>query len=325
MYHNTSISDETRRTLTVQVMRPTRSWLGRSDRTCSLSLEGAACVEDHIDLKTDTLIMISGYLDASFSPVVQTMVGPYIERGINVIVVEIFPVLVRTYPIAARLTRPFGIILGEFMAELTRRGLHPHRIQMLGGSLGAHIAYYAATKYHQLTSYKPARLTGLDPAGPCFRHLPRSQRFNSDGALQVDALHTNIDGFGIADASAHVDFYANGGEYQPYMAGKFIMPCFLFCSHLRAAFYWYVATTNPTKFLAVQCASLHDARYGNCYGKQITTNVLGPRTNFTSPGIYYLPTSDNPPYYLGEKGLRKRKYGVNNYLLRTAPDKDLII
>lgn len=108
------------------------------------------------------------------------------------------------------------------------------------------------------------------------------------------------------------------------MTGNFIMPCFLFCSHVRAALYWIVANENPEQFLAVQCDSLQHARRGKCYENTIS-NVLGPNTNFNRPGIYYLPTADNPPYYLGEKGLRKRKYAVNNYLLKTAPDKDLIL
>lgn len=55
-------------------------------------------------------------------------------------------------------------------------------------------------------------LAALDPAGPCFRKVPRVERLNSDAAKRVDVLHTNIDGFGIAEPSGHVDFYANGGN-----------------------------------------------------------------------------------------------------------------
>ncbi|CAK1551642.1 unnamed protein product [Leptosia nina] len=325
MTRNTSMSEETKNSLSVLVMWPSDSWFGHEDVSCKLSISGAGCVAKHIDLKKDVVVIISGYLDATFSPIVQTLVKPYLDRGKNVIAVEIFPVLVRTYPLAARLTKPLGLVLGDFLAELTRRGLQPDKLEMLGGSLGAHIAYYAAIRYQELTNLKPARVTGLDPAGPCFRHLPREERFNSDAAHRVDALHTNIDGFGIADADAHIDFYANGGEYQPYMTGTFIMPCFLFCSHVRAALYWIVASENPDKFLAVQCESLHHARHGNCYDKKTRSNVLGPNTNFSRPGIFYLPTTETPPYYLGDKGLTRRKYAVNSYLLKTAPDKDLVL
>ncbi|KAI5641906.1 lipase domain-containing protein [Phthorimaea operculella] len=163
----------------------------------------------------------------------------------------------------------------------------------------------------------------LDPAGPCFRNLPPSQRFHRDAAEKTDALHTNIDGFGIADAIALVDFYANGGEFQPSMAGSFILPCFVVCSHVRAAPYWMLALTNPDKFKAVRCDSVAQARHGQCYQGDITTNLLGPKTNFSRPGVYYLPTTELPPYY--NDGIAQREYGVNNYLLKTAPDKDMVL
>lgn len=70
------------------------------------------------------------------------------------------PLYIFLFNSAARLTKPLGILLGEFLAELTRRGLHPDKLELLGGSLGAHIASYAATKYHELTHLKPSRLTG---------------------------------------------------------------------------------------------------------------------------------------------------------------------
>lgn len=52
----------------------------------------------------------------------------------------------------------------------------------------------------------------LDPAGPCFRNAPYEERLNRDAAEKVDVVHTNIDGFGIADTMGHIDFYVNGGE-----------------------------------------------------------------------------------------------------------------
>lgn len=82
---------------------------------------------------------------------------------------------------------------------------------------------------------------------------------------------------------------------------------------------------SPDKFLAVRCESIADARLGNCYTKPLQTNYLGPRTNFSQPGIYYLPTNERLPYYMGEEGLRKRKYDLNDYLLKPAPDVDMVI
>ncbi|KAH9641595.1 hypothetical protein HF086_017119 [Spodoptera exigua] len=166
---------------------------------------------------------------------------------------------------------------------------------------------------------------GLDPAGPCFRNVPPTSRLHPDAADRVDVLHTNIDGFGIPDRLGHVDFYANGGEYQPYIRGDFIMPCFQLCSHVRSVFYWYQSYSNPDKFIAVQCDSVADARHGNCYDGTLRTNALGPNTNFSKTGVFYLPTNAKSPYYLGLNGLKKRKYGVNDYLMTPAPDEDITI
>lgn len=61
---------------------------------------------------------------------------------------------------AARVTKPLGNLLGEFLASLTSRGLSPKKLELVGGSLGAHIASYAADTYRLLTGRRPARLTG---------------------------------------------------------------------------------------------------------------------------------------------------------------------
>ncbi|XP_061706595.1 lipase member H-like [Cydia pomonella] len=328
MNASTEFTDKTRRSLKAVVMMPSAGYVRSRETSCRLSVAGAACAARWLDLKRRrTQVLIAGYLDASFSPVVRSVAGAYLNLGRNVILVEVFPLLIRTYPMAARITRPLGRLLGEFLAELTRRGLPPSRLEISGGSLGAHIAYYASVKYRELTGRKPARLTGLDPAGPCFRNLPPWERFNAGGAERVDALHTNIDGFGIAHPMGHVDFYANGGEFQPSMVGDFIMPCFLLCSHLRSAFYWLLAYDNPDKFIAVRCDTMEQARRGDCYDKPVVFNFLGPKTNHSKPGIYYLPTSERTPYYLGEEGLKKRRYGHNDYLLKTSvePEGDVMV
>lgn len=103
------------------------------------------------------------------------------------------------------------------------------------------------------------------------------------------------------------------------------MPCFQLCSHVRSVFYWYLSYSNPDKFIAVQCDSVADARHGNCYEGTLRTNALGPNTNFSKTGVFYLPTDAKSPYYLGLNGLKKRKYDVNDYLLIPAPDEDITI
>ena len=104
-----------------------------------------------------------------------------------------------------------------------------------------------------------------------------------------------------------------------------LLPCLQLCSHVRSAIYWLISHYEPQKFLAVQCSSLASARHGDCFSGTAQVNVLGPNTNFTRTGIYYLPTLANMPYYMGSDGLKPRKHGENNYLYKITDDEDIVV
>ena len=73
-------------------------------------------------------------------------------------------------------------------------------------------------------NYRPSfsLITGLDPADLKFvdaPNIPLDAILDSTDADFVDVIHTNaaplISGFGAAEPLGHVDFYVNGGFYQP--------------------------------------------------------------------------------------------------------------
>ncbi|XP_049880119.1 phospholipase A1 member A-like isoform X2 [Pectinophora gossypiella] len=255
---------------------------------------------EKIDWSKKTVVHAVGWLDSAMFPHSRALAAAYARRGYNVFVTDTFAFLTSIYPKSVRLTRVIGKKLGEFLAKLTALGLRGERLELVGISLGAHIAGYTAAAYTALTGSRPRRLTGLDPAGPCFRALPPDMRFNAGLADQVDVIHTNIDGFGIAEPLGHVDVYVNGGEYQP--GDVPYIPCLVICSHVRAVLYWWQAIEHPKKFIAVQCDSVQEARLANCYNNTVT-NYIGLETRFDRPGIYYLSTSNEFPYYRGRAGL----------------------
>ncbi|XP_060802493.1 lipase member H-like [Amyelois transitella] len=207
---------------------------------------------------------------------------------------------------AARFTRTVGRHTAEMLANLTKISpFDPKKLDILGLSLGGQIMSFLAKHYYALTGVKISRLTALDPSGPCFRNLGPDERLDQDDADLVDVISTNIDGFGMATPVGHVNFYVNGGEFQP---GDILwMPCNVFCSHIRSFTIWLAALDNPDSFIAVQCDSVQDARYNKCHDREpMVTNIMGLNVDRNKPGIFYLATHNNFPYYLGVKGLKKR-------------------
>lgn len=219
---------------------------------------------------------------------------------------------------SVRLVKVIGNKLGDLLVKLTEQGLEAENLELVGASLGAHVISYAAKRFYAVTGKKPARLTGLDPAGPCFRNLPSEDRLNVNDAVKVDVIHTNIDGFGIAERLGHIDFYVNGGEFQP---GDIpYLPCLIVCSHIRAILYWWQAVEHPKKFIGMTCESVQDARFAKCFNSTVH-NYLGLETKFDRPGIYYLGTNNEFPYYRGKEGL-KAENEIYTSVARTINDED---
>lgn len=69
-------------------------------------------------------------------------------------------------------------------------------IYLVGHSLGAHISAYSAylikeSQKEQPQSWIVGRITGLDPAQPCFSIADQSLKLDKDDAPFVDVIHTN--------------------------------------------------------------------------------------------------------------------------------------
>ncbi|XP_059055836.1 lipase member H-like [Achroia grisella] len=269
-----------------------------------------------------TVVYVLGFLDSSLFIHNVAVASAYAKQGYNVFVTETSTLLWYIYPRSVRLSLGIGKKLGEFLVKLSELGLKASDLELVGFSLGCHIASNAAKYYYTVTGKKPSRITALDPSGPCFRGVTSKYRLDSSDADKVDALHTNIDGFGIADRLGHVDIYVNGGEYQPGDIPFF--PCLTFCSHLKSTLYWWQVIENPSKFIAVQCDSIQDARVAKCYNNTVT-NYVGMKTDFNKPGIYYLSTSNEFPYYRGKDGLKVENEIYNSALTEINSDDNFVV
>ncbi|CAK1590704.1 unnamed protein product [Parnassius mnemosyne] len=260
--------------------------------------------DPRIDFKRKTIVVAIGYLDSTNFPISAMFANEYEARGYNVILVDNQRFATVHYFLASRLMRPVGLHVAEVLAQLTQSGLDPAKLELIGFSLGAHTASYIAKNYQHLTGKNISRIYGLEPAGPCFRALEKNERLHESDADFVQVIHTNIDGFGMPAKMGHVDFYVNGGEFQP--SDWSLFPCSATCSHFRVLSLWLSALKNPTKFIGIQCDSIQQARDAKCYDRvPKETNVMGPNVDINKPGIFYLSTNKHHPFYLGRKGLRE--------------------
>ncbi|XP_039765399.1 pancreatic triacylglycerol lipase-like isoform X2 [Pararge aegeria] len=201
------------------------------------------------------------------------------------------------YARASTFVQYIGEAIAAVLAALVGHGQDPAKIHLVGHSLGGHIAGYAGKAFQLLTGKKIGRITGLDPAGPCFSHLEPRLRLHHDDADYVDAIHTDAGVYGLSDPVGHKDYYPNRGTMQP--------GCLLqTCSHSRVYELYAESVLNPTGFPSVRCANWAAFRQGNCeYDK---TSYMGYASKPGNDGLYFLQTNLSSPYSLGAEGCKFR-------------------
>lgn len=83
-------------------------------------------------------------------------------------------------------------------------------LHFVGHSLGAHIVGAAGENYTYSTDQLLPRITGLDPANPCFNEGFKLSGLTRGVAKFVDVIHTNPGVLGKKDPIGDCDFYPNG-------------------------------------------------------------------------------------------------------------------
>ncbi|XP_017067422.1 vitellogenin-1 [Drosophila eugracilis] len=162
-------------------------------------------------------------------------------------------------------------------------------IHLIGHSLGAHIVGSAGRHLRRLTGRIIPRITGLDPAKPCFNEGEVLSGLMRGDARFIDVIHSNSGVLGMRDPLGDVDFYPGG--MGPLPAGCFSVTC----AHARS---WeYYAETiypgNERNFLAVRCSSMSRLREFRCPGDQVAMGYQVPQD---IKGNYFLEVNSNSPF-----------------------------
>ncbi|KAJ8716692.1 hypothetical protein PYW07_003319 [Mythimna separata] len=259
------------------------------------------------DITKQTKIIIHGYKDSSQSAVPLDLANAYNDKKMfNVLLVDAEEMNKDGYILSAHNSRLIGKRLANLLANLEHFGANAEDFHLLGISLGAHVAGWAGKYFQQYKARSLGRITGLDPAGPCFSYAYSGQRLDKTDAAYVDVLHSNRLLQGIIEPLGHADFYINGGG--PNQPGCY-MPS---CSHLRAAHVYIESIKVPKSFIGVRCKSWKHFQSNACEKEEYA--VLGYGSSTATRGHYYLRTSPKPPYGLGMDGIKNKEPVTDNWL-----------
>ncbi|KAH8343333.1 hypothetical protein KR059_008539, partial [Drosophila kikkawai] len=162
-------------------------------------------------------------------------------------------------------------------------------IHLIGHSLGAHIVGSAGRHLHRLTGKTIPRITGLDPAKPCFNEGEVLSGLLRGDAEFIDVIHSNPGVLGKRDPLGDVDFYPGGLDPLPTGCLSVV------CAHARS-WQYYAETVYPgneRNFLATRCSSLSRLRDFRCSGNEVPMGYAVPNN---IKGNFFLEVSATSPF-----------------------------
>ncbi|XP_002071446.3 phospholipase A1 [Drosophila willistoni] len=195
------------------------------------------------------------------------------------------------YTWSALNTEAIGAYVAKALVKLNRHYITT-RLHVIGHSLGAQIAGSTGRNYKALTGGEIlTRITGLDPANPCFYDGNNLLGVRSGDARFVDIIHTNPGILGTPRRQADADFFVQG--LAPFKSGCAEAP--ITCSHNRAVDYFVetVYPSNANDFLGKRCTHYADLLDGrNCRDAAI----MGFAANYGKLGMFYVDANGSEPY-----------------------------
>ncbi|XP_050003789.1 pancreatic lipase-related protein 2-like [Alexandromys fortis] len=184
------------------------------------------------------------------------------------------------YTQAAYNTRVVGAEIAYLVQVLsTELNYSPENVHLIGHSLGSHVAGEAGRRLEGHLG----RITGLDPAEPCFQGLPEEVRLDPSDAMFVDVIHTDSKpmipnlGFGMSQKVGHLDFFPNGGKEMPGCKKNVLSTIvdvnriwqgvqdYVACNHLRSFMYYNSSILHPDGFLGFPCSSYEEFQKNGCF------------------------------------------------------------
>ncbi|CAH1183842.1 unnamed protein product [Phaedon cochleariae] len=239
-----------------------------------------------------TVLLIHGWTTDDTSPWYKPLkdglfaLGPH-----NVVYVNWSKAGNKSYRVSSANIKPVGRFIAQFLVS---SGVPPGNVQLIGHSLGSHLAGFVGKSTFELTGKKLGRITAPDPAGPMFAapEMAAQERLCESDADFVDVVHTDVGLYGYAAPLGHVDFYPNGGGHQPGCPPRNEADN---CSHARSTVYLIESLT--IKFKAYE-ATYEENNFNVTVAVKPRAKelIFGQHVDKNSRGVYYLETNAEKPY-----------------------------
>ncbi|GBP56144.1 Lipase member H [Eumeta japonica] len=200
---------------------------------------------------------------------------------------------IESYARSVRYAYYIAQVVADFLVVLYTKGYPASGMHCVGHSLGAQILGYAGNAFFGRTNKKIWRITGLDPAGPCFSNSFIEEQLRSGAAGYVEVYHCNAGGLGTTSALADIDFFFNDeGANQPHCGSAYIPVLgssqVAKCNHKACVKYWTRTVEHPQWYLAWRCDSYRNFRKGRCAANEVT--IAGYSNPGNSTGVFYVST-----------------------------------
>ncbi|XP_066562594.1 phospholipase A1 member A isoform X2 [Amia ocellicauda] len=224
-----------------------------------------------------TKIIIHGFRALGSKPSwIQNLVQALLTAtDANVLVVDWIHAASFAYNRVVNNYQEVALEISHLIKELINIGSKKESIHLIGVSVGAHVAGYVGT----LFGGRLGRITGLDAAGPMFKHARTFNRLDHTDALFVEAIHTDSDNFGISIPVGHVNFFLNGGNDQPGCTRSSFstMYDYLICDHMRAVYVYISALNGSCPLMGFPCDNYERFVSGSCLDCKVPFNGSCPQ------------------------------------------------
>lgn len=174
-------------------------------------------------------------------------------------------------------------------------GYSPLKVHVVGYSLGGQISGRVGRYVKSISNgaRQIGRITGIDPCNlDIFTLVSIGSVLTVNDAIFVDTVKAESVITGSQNTLGHVNFYVNGGNFQPMCAQTDVT-----CSHSMGPKYWAesVKRSDQLAFAAKKCTSWDQFNAVSC-NSTAPDAYMGASTLTTLTGSYYLATNLVSPY-----------------------------